>query len=230
MDINKFKGLTIGQLAERAQALADKLEPTNPDFANDLALSLLKGIISGNEDLTDIISLFGSDEDISNGLFPVDTEPVTVTKTTTSVGGISPEDLTGTPEEQSQLDDLLAENNISLDDDATEVTGDAKEKNKPPKDLGDTPEEKELLLDAMKSNKEKGEPAKDMGSTPEEKAMLKQSEDNSKDKSDNNTDDKTSAEKAADKVTPAEDKTKKDGAVKQTSTDRNILAGILDRI
>ena len=52
MDIGKLKGLTIGDLTARAQALAEKLAPTDPDFANDLALSLVKGVISGNDDLS----------------------------------------------------------------------------------------------------------------------------------------------------------------------------------
>lgn len=91
MDVGKLKGLSVGDLVTRAQALAEKLAPTDPDFANDLALSLVKGLVNGNEDLSSIVSLFGSDDDISGGLFPE--EPVTVTKTTTSVGGdIDPEE------------------------------------------------------------------------------------------------------------------------------------------
>lgn len=91
MDVGKLKGLSVGDLVTRAQALAEKLAPTDPDFANDLALSLVKGLVNGNEDLSSIVSLFGSDDDISGGLFPE--EPVTVTKTITSVGGdIGPEE------------------------------------------------------------------------------------------------------------------------------------------
>lgn len=85
MDAGKLKGLTLGDFVTRAHEIAEKLAPTDPDFANDIALSLVKGLVNGDEDLSKMISWTNAEDDISGGLFPE--EPVTVTKTTTSVGG-----------------------------------------------------------------------------------------------------------------------------------------------
>ena len=85
MDASKLKGLTIGDFVTRAHEIAEKLAPTDPEFANDLAMSLIKGLVNGDEDLSSMISWANAEDDISSGFFPE--EPVTVTKTTTSVGG-----------------------------------------------------------------------------------------------------------------------------------------------
>ena len=195
MDIGKLKGLTIGDLTARAQALAEKLAPTDPDFANDLALSLVKGVISGNDDLSSIVSLFGEDADISGGLFPE--EPVTVTKTTTSVGGLPPADIGDTPEEKAMLDnsgdsdklfDLFTNPDTSdadIDKALAEMyPGD----NTPPADLGDTPEEKELL-DQVKEGSKEEKPAEEKPAEekpaeekPAEKPSEKKSEQSDTDK------------------------------------------------
>ena len=85
MDASKLKGLTIGDFVTRAHEIAEKLAPTDPEFANDLAMSLIKGLVNGDEDLSSMVSWANADDAISGGFFPE--EPVTVTKTTTSVGG-----------------------------------------------------------------------------------------------------------------------------------------------
>ena len=184
MDIGKLKGLTIGDLTARAQALAEKLAPTDPDFANDLALSLVKGVISGNEDLSSIVSLFGEDADISGGLFPE--EPVTVTKTTTSVGGLPPADIGDTPEEKAMLDNEgdsdklfdLFTNPDTSDADIDKVLAELYPgDNTPPADLGDTPEEK-AMLDQIKEGAEE-KPAEEK---PADKPSEKKSEQSDTDK------------------------------------------------
>ena len=114
MDVNKLKGLTIGDLVSRAQALGEQLEPDNPEFADNLALSLVKGLVNGLDDMSPIVSLFGEDDAISNALFPETSEPITVTKTTTSVGGL-PGDMT--PEEGEMLTDTAT--GINPDDGET---------------------------------------------------------------------------------------------------------------
>ena len=138
MDVGKLKGLSVGDLVTRAQALAEKLAPTDPDFANDLALSLVKGLVNGNEDLSSIVSLFGNDDDISGGLFPE--EPVTVTKTTTSVGGnVDPD------EAAKAIQDAGGEPAAS----DTELAGDT------------TPEEDALLKQAEKNASQEEKPAEE---------------------------------------------------------------------
>ena len=170
MDIGKLKGLSIGDLTARAQSLAEKLAPTDSDFASDLALALVKGVMSGNEDLSDIVGWFGEDADISGGLFPE--KPVTVTKTTTSVGGLPPADLGDTPEERAMIDnsEQLMNDILNAKDDS-EIdailvkngldTGN--EPNQPPADLGDTPEEQSLLkqiTDTEENKPEENKPEK----------------------------------------------------------------------
>ena len=162
MDIGKLKGLSIGDLTARAQSLAEKLAPTDPDFASDLALALVKGVMSGNEDLSGIVGLFGEDADISGGLFPE--EPVTVTKTTTSVGGLPPADLGGTPEEQAMIDnsEQLMNDILNAKDDseidailAKNGLDTGNEPNQPPTDLGNTPEEQSLLKQTTDTEEDK---------------------------------------------------------------------------
>ena len=175
MDIGKLKSLSIGDLTARAQSLAEKLAPTDPDFASELALALVKGVMSGNEDLSDIVGWFGEDADISGGLFPE--EPVTVTKTTTSVGGLPPADLGGTPEEQAMIDnsEQLMNDILNAKDDS-EIdailakngldTGNAP--NQPPADLGGTPEEQSLLKQITDTEENKPEENKPKENKPEE--------------------------------------------------------------
>lgn len=235
MDVGKLKGLSVGDLVTRAQALAEKLAPTDPDFANDLALSLVKGLVNGNEDLSSIVSLFGNDDDISGGLFPE--EPVTVTKTTTSVGG----DVD--PEEAAQaIQDAGGEPAAS----DTELAG------------GTTPEEDnasaymEALMNG--SDEEIQAAAAKLGiepdlstelageTTPEEDKMLEQAVANdAKEKSkaeeppkeDKPAEEKKPEEKKeeskADK--PAEDKSdskKEDKKQEQSDTDKNIISTLAD--
>ena len=185
MDIGKLKGLSIGDLTTRAQSLAEKLAPTDPDFASDLALALVKGVMSGNEDLSDIVGWFGEDADISGGLFPE--EPVTVTKTTTSVGGLPPADLGDTPEEQAMIDNseqLMNDILNAKDDseiDAILAKNGLDTGNAPSEGLaGDTtPEEKEMLAQAAVNSvngtepkseepKKEDKPAEEPETKPEE--------------------------------------------------------------
>ena len=175
MDIGKLKGLSIGDLTARAQSLAEKLAPTDPDFASDLALALVKGVMSGNEDLSDIVGWFGEDADISGGLFPE--EPVTVTKTTTSVGGLPPADLGDTPEEQAMIDnsEQLMNDILNAKDDseidailAKNGLDTGNEPNQPPADLGNTPEEQSLLKQITDTEENKPEENKPEENKPEE--------------------------------------------------------------
>ena len=227
MDIGKLKGLSIGDLTERAQALAEKLAPTDPDFASDLALSLVKGVLSGNEDLSDIVGLFGEDADISGGLFPE--EPVTVTKTTTSVGGLPPEDLGDTPEEKSMVNDAeqLMNEILSAKDEAEVDAILAKngidagnEPGQAPVDLGDTPEEKDLLDQAVKNSEA---PAKEdkPAEKPEEKKEDKPAEEAPA------KEDKPTEEKPADK--PEEKKSESKSDDDNADTQKNILKGLDNR-
>ena len=228
MDIGKLKGLSIGDLTARAQSLAEKLAPTDPDFASDLALALVKGVMSGNEDLSGIVGLFGEDADISGGLFPE--EPVTVTKTTTSVGGLPPADLGGTPEEQAMIDnsEQLMNDILNAKDDseidailAKNGLDTGNEPNQPPADLGGTPEEQSLLnqtTDAKEDNPE--EPKKDdkpEGSKKEDKPEEPKKED------------KPEAPKKEDKPTEAPKKEDKSSDEDNSDTQKNILKGLNNR-
>ena len=199
MDIGKLKGLSIGDLTTRAQSLAEKLAPTDPDFASDLALALVKGVMSGNEDLSDIVGWFGEDADISGGLFPE--EPVTVTKTTTSVGGLPPADLGDTPEEQAMIDnsEQLMNDILNAKDDseidailAKNGLDTGNEPNQPPADLGDTPEEQSLLkqtADAKDDKPEENKPEENKPEVPkkENKPEAPKKEDKSSDEDNSDT-------------------------------------------
>lgn len=199
MDVGKLKGLSVGDLVTRAQALAEKLAPTDPDFANDLALSLVKGLVNGNEDLSSIVSLFGSDDDISGGLFPE--EPVTVTKTTTSVGGnVDPDEaakaIQNTGGEPAASDTELAGDTTPEEDDASAymealMNGSDEDIQAAAAKLGIKPElSTELAGDT----------------TPEEDKMLKQAEKNA------SQEEKPAEEKPAEKKEepPKEDKPKEE--------------------
>ena len=200
MDIGKLKGLSIGDLTARAQSLAEKLAPTDPDFASDLALALVKGVMSGNEDLSGIVGLFGEDADISGGLFPE--EPVTVTKTTASVGGLPPADLGGTPEEQVMIDnsEQLMNDILNAKDDseidailAKNGLDTGNEPNQPPTDLGGTPEEQSLLKQTTDTEenkpKEPKEPKKEdkPAEEPETKPEVPKKDDKPSDEDNSDT-------------------------------------------
>ena len=201
MDIGKLKGLSIGDLTARAQSLAEKLAPTDPDFASDLALALVKGVMSGNEDLSGIVGLFGEDADISGGLFPE--EPVTVTKTTTSVGGLPPADLGGTPEEQVMIDNseqLMNDILNAKDDSEIDVI---------------------LAKNGLDTGNEPNQPPTDLGGTPEEQSLLKQTTGTGEDKSTEapKKDDKPEAPKSEDKSSDEDN----------SDTQKNILKGLNNR-
>ena len=226
MDIGKLKGLSVGDLVTRAQALAEKLAPTDPDFANDLALSLVKGLVNGNEDLSSIVSLFGNDDDISGGLFPE--EPITVTKTTTSVGGnVDPDEaakaIQNAGGEPAASDTELAGNTTPEEDNASAymealMNGSDEDIQAAAAKLGIEPElSTELAGDT----------------TPEEDEMLKQAEKNA------SQENKPAEEKPAEKKDepPKEDKPKeeekKEGLKKEDEPDdtmKNIASALSNRI
>ena len=234
MDIGKLKGLSIGDLTARAQSLAEKLAPTDPDFASDLALALVKGVMSGNEDLSGIVGLFGEDADISGGLFPE--EPVTVTKTTTSVGGLPPADLGGTPEEQAMIDnsEQLMNDILNAKDDseidailAKNGLDTGNEPNQPPTDLGNTPEEQSLLKQTTDTKENKPEaPKKD--DKPEENKPEENKPEENKPEENKPEDDKPEAPKKDDKP-EAPKKEDKSSDEDNSDTQKNILKGLNNR-
>ena len=202
MDIGKLKGLSIGDLTARAQSLAEKLAPTDSDYASDLALALVKGVMSGKEDLSDIVGWFGEDADISGGLFPE--EPVTVTKTTTSVGGLPPADLGDTPEEQAMID-----NSEQLMNDILNAKDDSEI-------------DAILAKNGLDTGNEPNQPPADLGNTPEEQSLLKQITDTEENKPEENKpkkDDKPEAPKKEDKPTDEDN----------SDTQKNILKGLNNR-
>ena len=213
MDVGKLKGLTIGDLVARAQALGEKLEPDNPDFADNLALSLVKSVVHGTEDLGPIIDLFGSDDDISGGLFPDDA--VSVTETSVSLpkdteinregiaGDITPEeeqmlDQAINPEEDDVFDKILNANTDEELQAALGITGDNKpaedsSTDEPPADFSDT--DKTSAEEAADKSEEPKE-EKPAESKPEEKKEEPKEEkpkETSKDESDDTMKNITSA-------------------------------------
>ena len=235
MDIGKLKGLSIGDLTARAQSLAEKLAPTEPDFASDLALALVKGVMSGNEDLSGIVGLFGEDADISGGLFPE--EPVTVTKTTTSVGGLPPADLGGTPEEQAMIDnsEQLMNDILNAKDDseidailAKNGLDTGNEPNQPPTDLGNTPEEQSLLKQATDTEEDKPEEPKKEdkpAEEPETKPEVPKKDDKPEAPK---REDKPEAPKKDDK-SEAPKREDKSSDEDNSDTQKNILKGLNNR-
>ena len=226
MDIGKLKGLSIGDFTARAQSLAEKLAPTDPDFASDLALALVKGVMSGNEDLSDIVGWFGEDADISGGFFPE--EPVTVTKTTTSVGGLPPADLGDTPEEQAMIDnsEQLMNDILNAKDDS-EIdailvkngldTGN--EPNQPPADLGSTPEEQSLLKQITDTEENKPGENKPGENKPEENKPKENKPKENKPKENKPKENKPEAPKKEDKSSSEDN----------SDTQKNILKGLSNR-
>lgn len=238
MDVGKLKSLSVGDLVARAQALAEKLAPTDPDFANDLALSLVKGLVNGNEDLSSIVSLFGSDDDISGGLFPE--EPVTVTKTTTSVGGnIDPDEaakaIQNAGGEPAASDTELAGGTTPEEDDASAymealMNGSDEDIQAAAAKLGiepelstelagdTTPEEDTMLKQAEKNASQEEKPAEEKQTT-EEKPAEKKEEPPKEDKPKEEKKEEPKADK------PAEDK--KD---ESDDTMKNITSALSNRI
>ena len=234
MDIGKLKGLSIGDLTARAQSLAEKLAPTDPDFASDLALALVKGVMSGNEDLSDIVGWFGEDADISGGLFPE--EPVTVTKTTTSVGGLPPADLGDTPEEQAMIDNseqLMNDILNAKDDseiDAILAKNGLDTGNAPSEGLaGDTtPEEKEMLKQAAVNSvngtePKSEEPKKEDKPAEENKPKENKPEEN---KPEENKPEENKPEENKPEAPKKEDKSSSED---NSDTQKNILKGLSNR-
>ena len=233
MDIGKLKGLSIGDLTARAQSLAEKLAPTDPDFASDLALALVKGVMSGNEDLSDIVGWFGEDADISGGLFPE--EPVTVTKTTTSVGGLPPADLGDTPEEQAMIDNseqLMNDILNAKDDseiDAILAKNGLDTGNTPSEGLaGDTtPEEKEMLeqaaVNSVNGTEPKSEEPKKENKPEENKPEENKPEEN---KPEENKPEENKPEENKPKAPKKEDKSSSED---NSDTQKNILKGLNNR-
>jgi hypothetical protein len=198
MDIDKLKGLSIGDYVERANQLAELFGKDDPEYAESLALALLKNLF--HPEMKDIVQLFGNDDDISNGFFPSDTsadtstetdtsteEPVTVTKTTTSVGGLPPdfgatseeaaagavdenpsliEEILQTPDDQ--LESFLAEKGLSGPGSTTEEPEKPAEK---PAEEPKKPEEK--APEKPVEDKPAEEPKKPEEKKPEEKAPEK---------------------------------------------------------
>ena len=237
MDIGKLKGLSIGDLTARAQSLAEKLAPTDPDFASDLALALVKGVMSGNEDLSDIVGWFGEDADISGGLFPE--EPVTVTKTTTSVGGLPPADLGDTPEEQAMIDNseqLMNDILNAKDDseiDAILAKNGLDTGNTPSEGLaGDTtPEEKEMLEQAAVNSVNGTEPKSEepkKENKPEENKPEENKPEENKPEENKPEENKPEAPKKDDKP-EAPKKKDKSSDEDNSDTQKNILKGLNNR-
>lgn len=228
MDVGKLKGLTIGDLVARAQALGEKMEPDNPDFADNLALSLVKSIVHGTEDLSPIIGLFGDDSEISSALFPEDN---TVSVTETSVSLPKDTKLTGetTPEEEQMLDEAV---NPEEDDVFAKLLS------------ANTDEEIQAALGGL---------ATDSDTAAEELKTIEEEKSTDEPPADFSDTDKTSAEEAADKPEekPAESKPEekkeekpseeekpaesKEETLKETSKDgaddtmKNITSALSDR-
>lgn len=246
MDFDAVSKIPLGDLIGRAINVQDEFSPSDSDFAIKLASAIAEAVRRGKDNfepnIKEILSLFSggslTPETIEQRLFPVaeaTEEPVTVTKTTTSVGNTPVEENveTSTPDtsdalaqELSMSDDDFQKLLDEIPDDDDTVSG----KDEPPKDFGEVPGEKELYLDAAKSKAEKGKPAEDMGSTPEEKDLV----DNAAQSSEEKKEDKPAEEKKEDKPAedkPADDKSdskKEDNKQEQSDTDRNIIGTLTD--
>ena len=183
--------------------------------------------MSGNEDLSDIVGWLGEDADISGGLFPE--EPVTVTKTTTSVGGLPPADLGDTPEEQAMIDnsEQLMNDILNAKDDseidailAKNGLDTGNEPNQPPADLGNTPEEQSLLKQITDTEENKPEENKPEENKPEEnKPEENKPKENKPEENKPKKDDKPEAPKKEDKPTGEDN----------SDTQKNILKGLTNR-
>ena len=232
MDASKLKGLTIGDFVTRAHEIAEKLAPTDPEFANDLAMSLIKGLVNGDEDLSSMVSWANADDAISGGFFPE--EPVTVTKTTTSVGGnVDPDEAAKAIQdaggEPAASDTELAGDTTPEEDDASAymealMNGSDEDIQAAAAKLGikpelstelagdTTPEEDKMLKQAEKNASQEEKPA-------EEKPVEKKEEPPKEDKPKEEKKEEPKADK------PAEDK--KD---EPDDTMKNITSALSNRI
>jgi hypothetical protein len=240
MDFDALSKMSLGDLLGRANDIQDKYNPSDSDYALKLAVALADAMHRGKEgfeqNAKEILSLFsGGDltpELIEQGFFPTE-EPVTVTKTTTSVGNTPVEENveTSTPDTTDALAQELSMSDDEFqklldeipDDDA--VSG----KNEPPKDFGEVPGEKEAYIDAAKSKAEKGKPAEDMGSTPEEKEMTADAEKQATQSEEPKEEKPAEESKKDDKPANEESESKKeDKKQEQSDTDKNIISTLTD--
>lgn len=196
MDADKLRGITVGSLITKAQDLAEQMAPDEPDYAEELALALVKSLI-GDGDLNQTVGYFGDDKAISDGLFGAE-EPVTVTQTTTSVGGLpegdTPEE---SPEEQElmnriqnatseeELDQILAENGY---DDAAGTSEEEKPAEEPKEPKEEKPAEKpteepkDKPVEEPKEEKPAEEPKKEEPKEPKEELKEDKPESKKEDK------------------------------------------------
>ena len=110
----KFDNFMVNE-RNLAKELASKFSPDDPTFAKDL-MAILINAAFGDE--IDFKSLFGEDgaSEITKAFGLGDNEPLTVTKTTTSVGGL-PGDMGAAPEEAEAIaNNMLGEEPIDLKD------------------------------------------------------------------------------------------------------------------
>lgn len=238
MDANKLRGLSIGDFITRAQTLGEKLEPDNPDFVDSFVKAIVGAAVNGDQDvLNTIAGYFGNDDDISSALFPETSEPITVTKTTTSVGGL-PGDMT--PEEDEMLADAakginpdkdadldadpgitsLMDEIINSDEDTDSILA------KHGFDVASSDNgsaSNESLDKPDKKDEEPAVPNPDEPPAVEDKTAAEEAADKPKESSD-----KSSEEKKNDK--PKEDKKEDKNDAEQDDTTKNILAGIEGRI
>ena len=240
-----------------AKELADKYSPDDPTFAKDL-LGILINAAYG--DKIDFDNLFGADgaADIVKTFGIGDEDPVTVTKTTTSVGGL-PADMGATPEEAEALaNNMLGEKPIDLketdertnfadslasastDEEVRELC--AKYGINIDEDDGiGAPEDSDPAsdnnLDKLegKDPKEKNKPPKDFGDTPEEKDLAVQAIENNKSAEDTKKEEKKEEPPKEDK--PKEEKKEESKADKPAEdkkdesddTMKNITSALSDR-
>lgn len=230
-----------------AKELADKYSPDDPTFAKDL-LGILINAAYGDE--IDFDSLFGKDgaDDITKA-FGLGDDPVTVTKTTTSVGGL-PADIGATPEEaEAVANNMLGESPVDLKetDERTNfadalVSADSDEEvrelcakygiNLDSDDSIAAPEDSDPASDANldkldgKNPEDKGKAPKDFGNTPEEKELADQAVKNAaEEKKEPPKEDKPKEEK---KEEPKKEEPKKEDEPDDTM--KNITSALSNRI
>lgn len=228
-----------------AKELADKFSPDDPTFAKDL-LGILINAAYGDE--IDFSTLFGKDgADEITKAFGLGDDPVTVTKTTTSVGGL-PGDIGATPEEAEAIaNNMLGEKPIDLKetDERTNfadalVSAESDEAvrelcakygiNIDEDDGIGAPEDSDPASDANldkldgKNPEDKGKSPKDFGDTPEEKGPAKQAVDNAKPAEDKKE------KKPEEKKEPPKEEKKEEKKDEPDDTMKNITSALSNRI
>lgn len=232
-----------------AKELADKFSPDDPTFAKDL-LGILINAAYGDE--IDFSTLFGKDgADEITKAFGLGDDPVTVTKTTTSVGGL-PADMGDTPEEAEAIaNNMLGEKPIDLKetDERTNfadalASAESDEEvrelcakygiNLDSDDSITAPEDSDPASDANldkldgKNPADKGKAPKDFGDTPEEKELADQAVKNAaEEKKEPPKEDKPKEEK---KEEPKADKPAEDKKDEPDDTMKNITSALSNRI